>query len=153
MVEKSIQGGGMLDEEHLDRARAEFRELLRGDQQADPYSPASHVHPETVEELYELDREEVAARHDVLAEEARRIFSLNREESMLYRQLAQLYLDELRRRETVDQGKRMETLTESLNNLTWWIVVLTVVIAVATLLGVAPTAWDLLSAAWSVLSG
>jgi hypothetical protein len=113
-----------MDEEHLARARAEFRELLRGDQQAGPHSPASHVHPTSVEELYTLAREEVAARHDVLAEEGRRIFSLNREESMLYLRLAQIYLDELRRRETLRQGERMERLTKSLNSLTWWIVAL-----------------------------
>ncbi len=51
-----------------------------------------------------------------------------------------VYLDELSRRETVRQGKRMEALTRSLNRLTW-------VITVATLIGVALTAWTLLSGA------
>ena len=64
---------------------------------------------------------------------------------MLYLRLAQIYLDELRRRETLRQGERMERLTKSLNSLTWWIVVLTVVIAVATLVSVALTAWSFLS--------
>jgi hypothetical protein len=39
----------------------------------------------------------------------------------------------------------METLTSSLNRLTWWIVFLTVLIAIATVVGVALTAWSLLS--------
>jgi hypothetical protein len=41
----------------------------------------------------------------------------------------------------------MEALTTSLNRLTWWIVVLTVFIAIATLIGVGLTAWTLLSGA------
>jgi len=40
-----------------------------------------------------------------------------------------VYLDELTRRETVRQGKRMEALTRSLKHLTW-------VITIATLIGV-----------------
>lgn len=36
-------------------------------------------------------------------------------------------------------------MTRSLNRLTWWIVVLTVLIAIATLIGVGLTAWSLLS--------
>jgi len=123
-----------MDEERLDRARAEFRELLRREQGAGPYAPASHVHPESAEELHTLAPEEVAARHDVLAEEARRIFSLNREESMLYLGLAHLYLDELRRRETQRQAERMEALTKSIN-------LLTLVITVATLVGVGVAVW------------
>jgi len=46
---------------------------------------------------------------------------------------AQVYADELARREMVRQGERLEALTRSLNRLTWWIVVLTVLIAIATL--------------------
>ncbi|MDQ3913146.1 MAG: hypothetical protein M3305_15525 [Actinomycetota bacterium] len=56
-----------------------------------------------------------------------------------------VYLDELRRREAVRQGERIEELTTSLNRLTWWVVVLTVLIAIATLVGVGLTAWTLLS--------
>ena len=136
-----------MDEERVDRARAEFREQMRYDQETGPHSPASHVHPESIEELHRLDPEEVAARHDVLAEEGRRTFSLNREESMLYLRLSHIYLDELRRRETVHQGERMEALTRSLNRLTWWIVVLTVAIAIATFAGLGLTAWSVLSGA------
>jgi len=47
-----------------------------------------------------------------------------------------VYLDELRRRETVRQGDRMEALTRSLNRLTW-------VITIATLIGVFLTALTL----------
>jgi hypothetical protein len=56
-----------------------------------------------------------------------------------------VYLDELARRETVRQGERMEALTRGLNALTWWIVVLTVAIAIATFAGVGLTAWTILS--------
>ena len=48
-----------------------------------------------------------------------------------------IYLDELRRRETLRQGERMETLTRSINRLTW-------VITGATIIGVALTALGLL---------
>jgi uncharacterized membrane protein len=54
-----------------------------------------------------------------------------------------VYLDELTRRETVRQGARMEALTTSLKRLTWWIVVLTVIIVIATLVGVLLTALTL----------
>jgi uncharacterized membrane protein len=55
-------------------------------------------------------------------------------------------LDELTRRETVRQGERMEALTTSLKRLkrlTWWIVVLTVIIVIATVVGVLLTALTL----------
>jgi uncharacterized membrane protein len=48
-----------------------------------------------------------------------------------------VYLDELTRRE-------MEALTASLKRLTWWIVVLTVIIVIATLVGVLLTALTLI---------
>ena len=47
-----------------------------------------------------------------------------------------VFLDELTRRETVRQGKRMEALTRSLNRLTW-------VITIATLIGAFLTALTL----------
>lgn len=49
-----------------------------------------------------------------------------------------VYLDELARRETLRQGERMEKLTRSINALT-------IVITIATLVGVALTAWSLLA--------
>jgi hypothetical protein len=49
-----------------------------------------------------------------------------------------IFLDEMRRREMVEQGERMETLTRSINRLTW-------VITGATLIGVGLTAWTLLA--------
>ena len=58
-----------------------------------------------------------------------------------------VYLDELTRRETIRQGERMEALTTSLKRLTWWIVVLTVIIVIATIVGVFLTAWTALSGA------
>jgi hypothetical protein len=48
-----------------------------------------------------------------------------------------IYLDELRRRETLRQGERMEILTTSINRLTW-------VITGATIVGVVLTAVGLL---------
>ena len=48
-----------------------------------------------------------------------------------------VYLDELARREMLRQGERMEKLTRSINALT-------IVITIATLLGVGLTAWSLL---------
>jgi hypothetical protein len=53
---------------------------------------------------------------------------------------AEPYMNELLRRETVRQGERMEALTSSLNLLTW-------AIAIATVIGVALTAWTLLPGA------
>jgi hypothetical protein len=38
---------------------------------------------------------------------------------------AQVYADELARRQTISQGERMEALTKSLNRFIWWIVSLT----------------------------
>lgn len=49
-----------------------------------------------------------------------------------------IYLDEMRRRETLRQGERMERLTRSINRLTW-------VITGATIIGVVLTAISLLS--------
>jgi hypothetical protein len=51
-----------------------------------------------------------------------------------------VYLDELTRRETIRQGKRMEALTTSLNRLTW-------AIAIATFIGVAIAAATFLAGA------
>lgn len=48
-----------------------------------------------------------------------------------------VYLDELARRGALRQGERMEKLTTSINTLT-------IVITVATLVGVGLTAWSLL---------
>ncbi len=49
-----------------------------------------------------------------------------------------IYLDEMRRRETLRQGERMERLTRSINWLTW-------VITGATIIGVVLIAISLLS--------
>jgi hypothetical protein len=49
-----------------------------------------------------------------------------------------IFLDELRRREMVRQSERMEKLTRSINTLT-------IVITIATLIGVALTAWSVLA--------
>jgi CHASE3 domain sensor protein len=100
---------------------------------------------ETVEELRKLTEDQVKARHA----EAVRLASITgaRDDKAHVLNYARSYTDELARREAVRQGERMEALTRSLNRLTWWIVVLTVVIAIATIFGVAPTVWTLLSGA------
>src|SRR5215212_8308407 len=81
---------------------------------------------ETIEELRSLSTEEIIRRHDKQAQ---------------YTIVGtQHYLDELARRDAEEQGRRMEALTRSITYLTW-------AIAIATFIGVALTAWTLLSGA------
>ena len=75
-----------------------------------------------VEDLRSMTEEELIRRHD--ADMQNRMAHYN------------IYLDELRRRETLRQGERMERLTRSINRLTW-------VITGATVIGVALTAVSL----------
>jgi hypothetical protein len=83
------------------------------------------LHGESIEELEALTREQVSERHDAHVKEAR---SSNKQGVRLqWLERAQVYRDELTRRETV-------RLTKSLN-------LLTLVITVATIIGVALTAW------------
>jgi hypothetical protein len=77
---------------------------------------------ETIAELRSLPDEEIIRRHDALTSHT--VVG------------TQHYLDELARRDAVRQGKRMEALTRSIN-------VLTVVITIATVIGVALTAGSL----------
>ena len=79
---------------------------------------------ETIEELRSLPDEEIIKRHD--AQAVHTVVG------------TQHYLNELARRDAVRQGERMEALTRSIN-------VLTVVITIATVVGVALTAWAVLS--------
>jgi CHASE3 domain sensor protein len=96
------------------------------------------LYGESVEELEALTREQVIERHDAHVKEAR---SSNKQGVRLqWLERAQVYRDELTRRETV-------RLTKSLNRLTKWIVWLTVIITIATLVGVGLTLWTLLSGA------
>jgi len=75
----------------------------------------------------ELTEEELHAKYNALMEETAR--PINRDAQMRYVARAQLYLDELARREAVRQGERMEALTRSINRLTF-------VIAIVTFIGV-----------------
>lgn len=77
-----------------------------------------------VRDLRSMSEDELMSRHD--SEMLNRSAHYN------------IYLDELRRRETLRQGERMERLTSSINALT-------IVVTIATLVGVALTAWGLLS--------
>lgn len=77
-----------------------------------------------VEDLRSASEEELIRRHD--SEMQNRAAHYN------------LYLDELKRREAMRQGERMEKLTRSINTLT-------IVITIATVLGVGLTMWSLLS--------
>ncbi len=86
-----------------------------------------------IEQLRDASEEELIRRHNGLMQGRSEHYNV--------------FLDELARRETVRQGERMEALTRSLSRLTWWIVVLTVLIAIATIIGVALAAWTLLSGA------
>jgi hypothetical protein len=122
-----------MDAEERDReAMARRRRLMRG---------------EPIRELRSLPEAELSEKYDALMELSADPSVTNRDAQMRYVARAQVYADELVRRETVRQGERMEALTKSLNNLTWWIVALTVLIAIATLVGVGLTAWTLLSGA------
>ena len=77
-----------------------------------------------IEDLRKLSEDELIQRHD--ASMQNRVAHYN------------IFLDELARREAMRQGERMETLTASINRLTW-------VITIATILGVLLTAAGLLS--------
>jgi hypothetical protein len=137
--------GKVMDKERLEHARAEAREIISR-VQTDP-SQVSSLLPDSIEELHALPNEQLVARHDVLAGEARRYLGIDRTESMRFLELSRDFAGEITRRETARQGERMEALTRSLNSLTVWIVGLTVLIAIATVIGVALTAWALLSGA------
>jgi hypothetical protein len=100
---------------------------------------------EGLPELRRMSEDELMVRYDACMSEAYRASLLD--ERMLFMERAQRYAGELTRKENARQGERMETLTRSLNKLTWWIVALTVLIAIATIIGVALTAWTLLSGA------
>ena len=96
------------------------------------------LYGERVDELQSLTKEQVIEKHDAHVEEAR---SSNMQGvRLVWLERAQVYADELARRETVRQGERMEALTRSLNRLTW-------AIAIVTIVGVCLTAWALLSGA------
>ena len=83
------------------------------------------LYGESIEELEALTREQVIERHYAHVKEAR---SSNKQGVRLqWLERAQVYRDELARRETV-------RLTKSLNRLTW-------VITVATIIGVGITVW------------
>lgn len=96
-------------------------------------------------ELRMLPADELAVRHDACLVKA--TDELSGDMKILLLERARAYRAEQTRREEVRQGERMEALTRSLNKLTWWIVALTVLIAIATIIGVALTAWTLLSGA------
>jgi hypothetical protein len=100
-----------------------------------------------ISELHAFTEKELAEKHDALVEEAANTAARHIEQKTRILERAHVYADELARREAAEQGERMETLTRSLNHLTWWIVALTVLIAIATIIGVVLTAWTLLSGA------
>ena len=91
---------------------------------------------ERVGELRALTKDQVIEKHDAHIDEARR--SNKHGVRLVWLRRAQVYADELSRRENVRQGETMEKLTRSLNRLTW-------VITAATIIGVVLTALSLLS--------
>lgn len=68
-----------------------------------------------VEDLRKMTKDELIGAHDSMMQ--------NRAEHY------NIFLDELVRREAVEQGQRMESLTVSINRLTW-------VVTIATIVGV-----------------
>jgi hypothetical protein len=92
---------------------------------------------EPISELRTLTEAELIEKYDALMDLSADPSVTNRDAQMRYVARAQVYADELVRRETARQGERMEELTRSLNRLTW-------VITIATLVGVILTAWTLL---------
>lgn len=84
---------------------------------------------EPLAELRALSKARLVERHDALLAEAKRS-NIPDQERFLAR--AQIYADELARKEAVEQGERMEALTTSLNRLTW-------AIAIATFIAVGLT--------------
>jgi hypothetical protein len=114
------------DAEERDREEmARRRRLMRG---------------EPIRELRLLPEAELGEKYDALMELSADPSVTDRDAQMRYVARAQVYTDELVRRETV-------RLTKSLNRLTGWIVALTVLIAIATIIGVGLSAWTLLSGA------
>ncbi len=95
---------------------------------------------ESLSELRSLPEAELSEKYDALMELSADPSVTNRDAQMRYVAHAQVYTDELVRRETVRQGERMEALTRSITYLTW-------AITIATIIGVALTAWTLLSGA------
>jgi hypothetical protein len=117
------------DAEERDREEKERRRrLMRG---------------EPIRQVRLLPEAELSEKYDALMELSADPSVTNRDAQMRYVARAQVYADELTRRETVRQGERMEALTTSVNRLTWWIVGLTVIIAIATIVGafLTVTAW------------
>jgi hypothetical protein len=72
-----------------------------------------------ISELHALTEKELAEKHDALVKDAANTAAHDPEQKMRILQRAQIYADELARRKAVEQGERMETLSSSLNRLTW----------------------------------
>jgi hypothetical protein len=88
---------------------------------------------ELVDELHSLSKEELIRRHDLCIKLTRdNPWSMKARQPYLNQ--AQTYLAEITRRENVEQGERMQSLTASIKWLTW-------VITGATVIGVLLTAY------------
>jgi hypothetical protein len=103
-------------------------EGLSGDPQVRNERRLRLLYGERIDELHALTKEQVIEKHDAHVEEARN--SNKQGVRLLWLERAQVYRDELARRETV-------RLTKSLNRLTW-------VITVATIIVMALTAWTVI---------
>ncbi|HSK82748.1 MAG TPA: hypothetical protein VK902_04995 [Rubrobacter sp.] len=105
--------------------------------------------PETVSELRELPEAELGQRHDALVEYLGGMDLYVAQPNVIQelRRRIEAFSTELARREMVRQGERMEALTRSLNRFTRWLVWLTVLITISTIISVGLTAWTLLSGA------
>jgi hypothetical protein len=109
--------------------------LTDGENMENQETPFLPGYPEPLVQLRDLSDEEIERRHSevvkVLAQ------PLKAEAKQPYIEQASTYLNELARRETSRQGERMEALTGSINRLT-------VIIAIATIIGVILTALALI---------
>jgi len=97
-----------------------------------------------INELYSLTEEKLTEKHDELVEAAANTAAHDVAQKMRLLEQARVYANELFRRESIRQEERMETLTRSLNHLTKWIVALTVLVSIATIIGVILTALTLI---------
>lgn len=111
--------------------------------QAEARERATALHREELGKLRQLSEDALVTRHDECLRAARETGKQEVQRDYLDR--AKAYAAELVRREGTKQADRMEALTSSLNRLTWWIVGFTVLIAIATVVGLSLTAWTLLS--------
>ena len=99
--------------------------------------PFDLTHHETMAELRALTDAELERRHDASVQ-ALGDGSMDAQERHLHTERAHAYRGVLWYRQSARQAQRMEALTRSMNRLSWFVVL-------ATIVGVGMTVWALLS--------